>query len=148
MINNEFKLDGYTIVRSELFTSIQEPVLTFNNNQLYINKVCHNELNNSHYIKILQSEDNTSIAILPCDKNSFQAISVLTPRNKLRKMSCKKFFKSIIDTLQWDNHLRYRIKGTVCSKDDLTYIVFDLLTAEKYVRGSIKKKEGVIKNEQ
>jgi hypothetical protein len=66
---------GFQIVRSEFFSQLHEPAITFNQGKIGVNSACLKKLPNINYAQILVNREKKMLAIRPCQETeifSFQ----------------------------------------------------------------------------
>ena len=76
---------GFQIVRSEFFSQLREPAITFSQGKVGVNSACINKLPNVDYAQILVNREKKMLAIRPCQETdifSFQWCSYRTKDHK------------------------------------------------------------------
>lgn len=143
----EFNYSGYQVVRGEFFSHLFEPSITFNNEKISVNSACINKLSDAEYVQILVNPTEKKLAVKPCSedkKDSFCWVSK-TPNGKRKPkiITCKVFFAKVMNLMGWDPYYRYKILGKLIRTPSETLFVFDLTSAETYLK---KTEDGNEKN--
>lgn len=137
IIDENFSLEGYQVVRGEFFAHIYEPSITFNNGKVTLNTACIKKLPFVNYIKFLVNQDTMKLVIQPSDeemKDSFRWCSEKNGKKKPRPISCSVFFAMLVDLMHWNPHYRYKMLGKIIHNGEGYLIVFDLTATETYQR--------------
>lgn len=135
---SEFNYSGYQVVRGEFFSHLFEPSITFNNEKISVNSACINKLSDAEYVQILVNPTEKKLAVKPCSediKDSFCWVSK-TPngKRKPKTITCKVFFAKVMNLMGWDPFYRYKILGKLIRTPSETLFVFDLTSAETYLK--------------
>lgn len=143
----EFNYSGYQVVRGEFFSHLFEPSITFNNEKISVNSACINKLSDAEYVQILVNPTEKKLAVKPCSedkKDSFCWVSrTSNGKRKPKIITCKVFFAKVINLMGWDPYYRYKILGKLIRTSSETLFVFDLTSAETYLK---KTEDGNEKN--
>lgn len=140
--DESFSYDGYQVVRGEFFAHLFEPSVTFKDEKVSVNAACLNKLPDIDYVQFLVNPNEKKLAVKPCSeemKDSFSwAAKNDQGKRKPKQISCKMFFAKVMKLMDWDPRYRYKILGKLIrTKTDILF-VFDLTSAETY----IKKRKG------
>ena len=126
-------LDGYEVVRSFLFNTMDKPIMTFSNGQIYFNTNCVRELNRTEYVELLLNTKEKCIAVRPCEKITSTAVrwvkfagSMIKPMAK----SCRGLVEPLCNLMDWDPDAKYRFVGRFVSSGDECCLFFDLADPE------------------
>lgn len=131
-----FSYDGYQVVRGEFFAHTFEPSITFNDNKVYVNMACLNQMPMVEYIQILINQQTKKLVIRPCredEKDSFRWCSS-TGRRRPKQITCRIFYAKLAEMMQWNPAYRYKILGKMVTANSEQLYVFDLTATEMYQR--------------
>lgn len=120
---------GYEVVRSQYFSTTQNPAMTIADGKLCFNTACLKKFENVEYVELLLNSVNRCIAVRPCDGNNPNAIHW----GKLREgrwcalsKSCRGLAKTLFDIMDWVQDLKYRFRGDFIENDDQKVMLFQL----------------------
>ena len=139
IINDDrFTYDGYQVVRGEFFAHLFEPSVTFKDEKVSVNAACLNKLPEVEYVQFLVNPKEKKLAVKPCTeemKDSFcWASKSGDKKRKPKQISCKIFFAKVMNLMGWNPECRYKILGKLIRTDTDLIFVFDLTSAETYVK--------------
>lgn len=137
IIDENFSLEGFQVVRGEFFAHMYEPSITFNNGKVTLNTVCIKKLPFVNYINFLVNQNTMKLVIQPSDeemKDSFLWCSEKDGKKKPRPITCKVFFAKLVDLMKWNPNYRYKMLGKIIHNGEGYLIVFDLTATETYQR--------------
>ena len=127
--NAGLDMSGYEVVRSQYFSTTQNPAMTIADGKLCFNTACLKKFENVEYVELLLNSVNRCIAVRPCDGNNPNAIHW----GKLREgrwcalsKSCRGLAKTLFDIMDWDQDLKYRFRGDFIENDDQKVMLFQL----------------------
>lgn len=130
---------GFQIVRSEFFSQLREPAITFSQGKIGVNSACLKKLPNVDYAQILVNREKKMLAIRPCQESdifSFQWCSYRAKDGKRqpRQVTGKMFFLKICTLMGWNLDYRYKILGKLVRANNEYLFVFNLEAAQTFVR--------------
>lgn len=131
-----FSYDGYQVVRGEFFAHTLEPSITFNDNKVYVNTACINQMPTVDYIQILINQQAKKLVVRPCgedEKDSFRWCSG-TGKRRPKKITCRIFYAKLVQMMRWNPAYRYKILGKLVSANSERLYIFDLTATEVYQR--------------
>lgn len=131
-----FSYDGYQVVRGEFFAHTFEPSITFNDNKVYVNMACLNQMPMVEYIQILINQQAKKLVVRPCkedEKDSFRWCSS-TGRRRPKQITCRIFYAKLAEMMQWNPAYRYKILGKMVTANSEQLYIFDLTATEMYRR--------------
>ena len=131
-----FSYDGYQVVRGEFFAHTFEPSITFNDNKVYVNMACLNQMPMVEYIQILINQQAKKLVVRPCkedEKDSFRWCSS-TGRRRPKQITCRIFYAKLAEMMQWNPAYRYKILGKMVTANSEQLYIFDLTATEMYQR--------------
>ena len=133
-----FSYEGYQVVRGEFFAHLFEPSVTFKDEKVSVNASCLNKLPDVEYVQFLVNPIEKKLAVKPCAeelKDSFiWAAKTEQGKRKPKQISCKIFFAKVMNLMGWNPEYRYKILGKLIrTKADILF-VFDLTSAETYIK--------------
>ena len=138
IMQEDFNYTGYQVVRGEFFSHLFEPSITFNNEKVSVNSACINKMPDAWYVQILVNPTEKKLAIKPCSeemKDSFCWVSKQTNgKRKPKTITCRVFFAKVTDLMGWDPSFRYKILGKAVRTPTEHLLVFDLNSAETYLK--------------
>lgn len=133
-----FSYEGYQVVRGEFFAHLFEPSVTFNNEKVSVNVACINKLPAVEYVQFLVNPQEKKLAVKPCReemKDSFCWASKNSDgKRKPKTISCRIFFAKVMNLMGWNPEYRYKILGKLIRTQSDLLFVFDLASAETYVK--------------
>ena len=130
---------GFQIVRSEFFSQLHEPAITFNQGKIGVNSACLKKLPNINYAQILVNREKKMLAIRPCQETeifSFQWCSYRARDHKRqpRQITAKMLFMKICSLMNWNMDYRYKILGKLIRANNEYLFIFNLRSAQTFVR--------------
>jgi len=137
IIDENFSLEGFQVVRGEFFAHMYEPSITFNNGKVTLNTACIKKLPFVNYIKFLVNQNTMKLVIQPSDeemKDSFRWCSEKNGKKKPKQITCRVFFAMLVDLMKWNPDYRYKMLGKIIHNGEGYLIVFDLTATETYQR--------------
>ena len=133
-----FSYDGYQVVRGEFFAHLFEPSVTFKDEKVSVNVACLNKLPSIEYVQFLVNPIEKKLAVKPCSeevKDSFCWASITRQGKRKPKMiSCKIFFAKVMNLMNWNPEYRYKVLGKLIRTQSDILFIFDLASAETYVK--------------
>lgn len=150
VVDDNFKWDGYQVVRREFFSHTYEPMLKFNYNSIAFSAACIRKLPDVMYVQFLVNQVDKQLIIKACDENAKDAVRWCTldgktGKRKSREIKAPIFAAKIFDMMGWNATYRYKLLGTVVSVKGEMIIVFRLEDCETYIPvekaddGTVKK---------
>ena len=136
-LGTDFDYEGFQVVRREFFAHTNEPSITFNNYQVYVNTACLNRFQSVDFVQVLVKSDSKILAIRPCMEEERDAFSWCVPgsgRRRPRQITCRLFFAKLFSLMEWNPDYRYKLLGKVIHANDEYLIAFDLSATEVYQR--------------
>lgn len=137
IIDNNFSLEGYQVVRGEFFAHMYEPSITFNNSKVSLNTACIKKLPFVNYIQFLVNRDTMKLVVRPCSeeiKDSFLWCTEKAGKRKPKQITCRVFFAKLVALMKWNPNYRYKMLGKIINNGEEYLIVFDLTATETYQR--------------
>ena len=136
-VDNSFSYNGFQVVRGELVCDRQEPTISFNNNQFYVNTVCIKKLPETDYVQILINKNQNILAIRPCDEDDrdaflWRTISRKTGKRQPKHITARIFTAMLFEHMGWNNHNRYRLIGKLKEAHGIKIFVFDLTSYKAF----------------
>ncbi len=135
---SDFSYEGYEVVRGEFFAHLFEPSVTFNNEKVSVNTACINKLPNIDYVQFLVNPKEKKLAVKPCMeemKDSFVwASKGADGKRKPKTVSCRIFFAKVMNLMNWNPDYRYKILGKLIRTQSDLLFVFDLASAETFLK--------------
>ena len=131
--------NGFQIVRSEFFSQLREPAITFSQGKIGVNSACIKKLPNVDYAQILVNREKKMLAIRPCQESDIFSFQWCTYRAKdgkrqPRQVTGKMFFLKICTLMGWNLDYRYKILGKLVRANNEYLFVFNLEAAQTFVR--------------
>ena len=138
-VDDDFSLDGFQVVRGELVCDRQEPAITFNNNQIYVNSVCLKKLPNADYVQILIHKEKKLLAIRPCDEDArdafkWKTVSSITGKQLPKHITARILVAMLFKQMGWDIQNRYRLIGKLREARGIRMFVFDLTSYKTFLK--------------
>lgn len=132
-----FSFDGYQVTRREFFAYTQEPAISFNRFQIYVNSVCLKKCPEVDYVQILVNPEAKKLVIRPCgedERDSFSWRSNCKIGRKPKQITCRIFYTKIMDLMGWDPQMRYKLLGKLVHANDEDLFLFDLNAPQMFTR--------------
>lgn len=131
--------NGFQIVRSEFFSQLREPAITFSQGKIGVNSACIKKLPKVDYAQILVNREKKMLAIRPCQESdifSFQWCSYRAKDGKRqpRQVTGRMFFLKICTLMGWNLDYRYKILGKLIRANNEYLFIFNLQAAQTFVR--------------
>lgn len=145
-VDDSFFDDEVNVVRAEFISDINEPTISFNNCQLYVNMVCIKKLPEIDYVQFLINKTKNQLALLPCKEDDRDAFLWRTINRKNGKQQPKYitahiFSAMLFEHMGWDIHTRYKLMGKVKISKGVKLIVFDLSAYKAFTKPTVDVEE-------
>lgn len=127
--DDSFSFSGFQVVRSEFFSHLHEPSVTFNGFKFYVNKTCINRLPDIDFIQVLVNPSEKKLVIRPAtegERGAFLWYSVGKHGKNPRQVTCRMFFAMVMQMMGWNPAYRYKLLGKLISSRNEFLFVFDL----------------------
>lgn len=137
IIDENFSLEGYQVVRGEFFAHMYDPSITFNNCKVTLNTACIKKLPFVNYIQFLVNPNTMKLVVRPCSedvKDSFLWCTEKAGKRKPKQITCRIFFAKLVALMKWNPNYRYKMLGKIIKNGEEYLIVFDLTATETYQR--------------
>ena len=125
------------MVRSEFFSHLHEPTITFNRYRFYVNKACLNRLPDVSHIQVLVNPKNHSLVLRPSSESERGAFMWYTDGKKGRapkQVTCRIFYALVMKMMGWNPEHRYKLLGKMIASKDEYLFVFALDSPAIYQR--------------
>ena len=135
--DEDFSLAGFQVVRSEFFSHLQEPSVSFSDCKITFNTACLRKLSTVEYVQFLVNPETKSLAVRPChedDKDAFMWCNSKNGKRKPRSITGRLFFAKLVSLMDWNPDYRYKLLGKVIRQGDEYLILFNLRATEIYQR--------------
>lgn len=135
------RLAGFKVASAQLFNTKTYPAVTISNSKIRFNSACLKKFEDVEYVELLFNPVKKCIAVRPCDENNPNAIrwgKLCDGKWTVMEKSCKGFAKPLFNIMNWDEDIRYRMRGGFQSEGDNRLMVFDLEDTEKEARVPIE----------
>jgi len=122
-------MDGYQLVRSEFFPSIERPAMTISNGKLRFNTACLKKFEDVEYVELLLNTVKNCIAIRPCDAENPNAIHwgrLREERWVVSTMGCRGLSQTLFDLMSWEDEGKYTFSGQFKVQGDNKLLIFEL----------------------
>lgn len=133
-------LSTFQVVRAQLFSTRSKPAVTISKGKIRFNAACLKRFEDVEYVELLFNPVKKCLAVRPCDKNSPNAIQWGTLKEGkwiVKERSCKGFSSLLYETMEWEDDVSYRLRGSFCGEGDDRVMLFtmdDLEMVRKVVR--------------
>ena len=135
--DENFSYQGYQVVRSEFFSHIYEPSVSFKDCKVQFNTACLRKLPTVDYVQFLVNPGTQSLVVRPChedDKDSFAWCTSKNGKRKPRQITGRLFFAKIVSLMGWDPAHRYKLLGKIIRCGNEYLLLFDMTATEVYKR--------------
>lgn len=140
----DFSFDGYQVVRGEFFSHINEPSITLCDGKISFNQTCLKKSPDTDYVLVMVNEETKRVIVMPSTEETRDSLLWKTKNGKPRAVSCAIVIGMIYARMNWKPEYRYKMIGKFMNKNGLQFFLFDLKSAEVYVR-QVLDYEGKIK---
>ena len=138
IFDHEFSYDGYQVVRGEFFAHLFEPSVTFKDDKVSVNVACINKLPDVEYVQFLVNPKEKKLAVKPCTEEMKDSFCWATKNEKGKRkpktITCRIFFAKVMNLMGWNPEHRYKILGKLIRTPSDALFVFDLTSAETYLK--------------
>ena len=137
-------LEGYQIVKGQLFSRQLEPYMTIWQNCVSFNLPCYTALNKCEFITVYVNKDEHRIMITPSmSKDSDSVRWVKNPEApKSDHIECTHFARQLLEDWNLDKDCRYKAKGRLVQCEKKVMLLFDFTDSEAW-NGKNMVKENV-----
>ena len=140
-VDDSFFDDDIDVVRAEYASDNNEPTISFNNCQLYVNMACIKKLPEIEYVQFLINKTKKQLALLPCSEYERDAFLWKTINRKNGKcqpryITAQIFSAMLFEYMGWDIHYRYKLMGKIKIARGIKLIVFELGSYKAFSKGS------------
>lgn len=130
-VDDSFFDDEIDVVRAEYASDNNEPTISFNNCQLYVNMVCIKKFPETDYVQFLINKTKKQLALLPCREDERDAFLWRTINSKNGKRQPKYitahiFSAMLFEYMGWDMHCRYKLIGRIKISRGIKLLIFEL----------------------
>lgn len=128
-LDDSFSFSGYQVVRSEFFSHLYEPSVTFNDFKFYVNKTCINRLPDTRFVQVLVNPAEKKLVIRPShegERGAFLWYSAGKHGKSTRQVTCRVFYAMVMQMMGWSPDYRYKLLGKMVSSKNEFLFVFDL----------------------
>ncbi len=130
-VDDGFFDDEIDVVRAEFLSDSNEPAISFNNCQLYVNMACLKKLPEIDYVQLLINKTKNQLALRPCkedDRDAFlwRTINRKSGKRQPKYITARIFSGMLFEHAGWDMKCRYRLIGKVKIARGIKLVVFDL----------------------
>ena len=136
---NEIKLDGFQIVRSEMFvkrmTRYSEPTCSIRPNCIYFSKPALRALGNCDNIRIHVNAESKKLLAVPVSSTDRDAIRWSKHKGDVvesRKIECTPFSEELYKAWDFDRENAYRTVGNLYRIDGKIVLLFDFSQPESW----------------
>ena len=136
LLEDNFSLDGYQVVRREFFSHRYDPALTIRGNSISFNNACISKLDEVVYIQVMVNPVTEKLVIRPCSEGARDAIRWCVAKDdkrKSRQITCGVFTAMLYEMMGWEALYRYKLQGTQITVQGEQLFVFDLASTEIYL---------------
>ena len=130
---------GFQIVRSEYFSQLHEPAITFNQGKIGVNSACLRKLPNVRYAQILVNREKRMLAVRPCQESEIFSFQWCSYRSRdhmrqPRQITAKMLFMKICTLMKWNMDYRYKILGKLVHANNEYLFIFNLRSVQTFIR--------------
>lgn len=130
-VDDSFFDDEIDVVRAEYASDSNEPTISFNKCQLYVNMVCIKKFPETDYVQFLINKTKRQLALLPCrgdERDAFlwRTINSKSGKRQPKYITAQIFSAMLFDYMGWDIHCRYRLIGKIKISRGIKLLVFEL----------------------
>ena len=122
-------MTGYQVAREQFFSTNQNPAMTIARGKMRFNTGCLRKFQNVEYVELLLNTVSQCIAIRPCEKGNPNAIHwgrLRDTRWIVKDCSCRGFARTLCELMEWEDGVRYRLRGRYIQNGGMRYMLFAL----------------------
>ena len=122
-------MTGYQVAREQFFSTNQNPAMTISRGKMRFNTGCLRKFQNVEYVELLLNTVSQCIAIRPCEKSNPNAIHwgrLRDTRWIVKDCSCRGFARTLCELMEWEDGVRYRLRGRYIQNGGMRYMLFAL----------------------
>ncbi len=136
--NEEFSLDGFQVVRSEMFCRgprMQEAVCTIWPNKIAFSKSCVKKLNACEFVRFEVNASTKGLLVVPCSSKDKDSVKWLKGSKDpvVRNLQSSEFGSQLYKAWHLDESLNYRTTGRLVMVSQKVMLFFDFSKAEQWV---------------
>lgn len=140
-VDDSFFDDDLDVVRAEYVPDSNDPTISFNNCQLYVNMACIKQFPEIDYVQILINKTKNQLGLLPCNEDERDALLWRTINRKSGKRQPKHMTAHILSAMLfeymgWDMRCRYSLMGKIKISRGIPLIAFDLGAYKAHIHSS------------
>lgn len=131
--SGDFDLRGFQVVRSQFFDEPDKLCLTFNKGSIRASTKCIRKFEKFFYVEMLVNPQTMTFAVRPTtDKNKYGMKWARTVNGKLipRQIGGAAFLPTLFTLFGWDEECTYRLTGVYKSKENESFISFNIKESE------------------
>ena len=133
------QFDGYEVPYGAFFLKRNCPIITLSSKRVFINKACHERLDNCQYIEVLYNPILQAIILRASNKDTPNAIPWVNSKGKMElNFYAKAFCSAIYEQLHLVRDYRFKFRG-VLRERGLGKILFFYLDEPQILTGKRKK---------
>ena len=131
---SEISMEGFQLVRGQLFSKAQEPFMSIWYSSISFNKACYTALNDCGAIQLMVNSSQRKIIVKPCPSKDRDAINwqQISGKYKSKKIECSSFMHQIFDLWGLNKELHYRATGKMVMADKKVMLLFDFSKPEPW----------------
>lgn len=136
----DFDMRDFEITRAEFFDTRQHPYITFENKKIKFNTVCVRSFGKDNKVELLINPLNFLFAVRTAAKSSKNAVVCSKAVDGIyypKDIPCAAYYDTLIKIWGWDKDHKYRAKGKLFQNDSEAVYVFDINSAEAFIKNSI-----------
>ena len=150
-VDDSFFDDDVDVVRAEFLANTNEPAISFNNCQLYVNMACIKRLPEIDYVQLLINKTKNQLALRPCkedDRDAFlwRTINRKSGKRQPKYITARIFSAMLFEYTGWSTKYRYRLLGKVKESRGITLIVFELSAYKAFLKTKPEGEQAVLSN--
>ena len=133
----EFNLDGFQVVRSEMFSRrpyMLEPVCTIWPNKIAFSKSCVKALSACEYVRFEVNANTKGLLVVPCSSKDDDSIKWIKGAKDpcVRNLQSAEFGAQLYKAWQLDENYVYRAPGRLVLVKQKVFLFFDFSHAEQW----------------
>ena len=133
--DRENMIRTFQVVRGDMFSSVNEPVIRIGKNSIAFSSVCTGKLDTGH-VEILFNPVERMIVVRPCGEDHPNAFPW-----RSKGIGATSLSKIFYESMSWDDEYTYRIPCQRLEKDGNAVLVFDL---DNFIGRAMNKTDEVI----
>lgn len=133
----DFDLRGFEITRSEFFSTVRTPAVSFNERKIKFNSCCVRRFDEKNYVELLVNPVERKFAVRATDKKNKNAVQISKKENGKyvsRDIPAAAFFQTLYTMFGWKIENKYKVHGQLFEQGKEWAYIFNAEDSEVYLK--------------